>query len=267
MSAVWEYAPYEGGTLLVLLALADYCNDEGGECWPNVASIAVKARLGVRQVNNILAQLKQEAVIISRRGGGRGVSSRYRVDVERLKSLSVKSNSVNPVSVKSPTETLQSSSQNPAICDSAIRKNRKEPSIEPSFFEPVDPRHTVIRALILELHLKSFRVACEWNGREGKALNELLAENPTWTEAQIRAMVQNRFQSDGVTSSRPGKWISAIGDYAAGPLDKFNKVKGHGSNGNRNGNRAEQRRDSNLEAREQARARLGLADRCSDVAS
>ncbi len=178
MSAIWEYAPYEGGTLLVLLALADYCNDESGECWPNVASIAAKARLGVRQVNNILAQLKQEGVIISRRGGGRGVSSRYRVDVERLKSLSVKSNSVNPVSVKSATETLQSSSQNPEICDSAIRKNRKEPSLEPSVFESVDPRHAVIRALILELHLKNFRVVCEWNGREGKALNELKWRKP-----------------------------------------------------------------------------------------
>ena len=155
MSAVWEYAPYEGGTLLVLLALADYCNDEGGECWPNVASIAAKARLGVRQVNNILAQLKQEAAIISRRGGGRGVSSRYRVDVERLKSVSVKSNSVNPVSVKSATETLQSSSQNPEICDSAIRKNRKEPSLEPSVFEP-DPRHAVIRGLIRFSHVEIF---------------------------------------------------------------------------------------------------------------
>ena len=44
-------------------------------------------------------------------------------------------------------------------------------------------------------------------------------------------------------------------------------LKGNQGNGNHNGNRAEQRRDSNLEAREQARARLGLAGRCSDLAS
>jgi hypothetical protein len=77
--------------------------------------------------------------------------------------------------------------------------------------ENIDPRHATVRTVILDLHLKKFRVTCEWNGREGKALNELLAANPTWTEAQIRVMVQNRFQSDGVTSSRPGKWISALG--------------------------------------------------------
>ena len=131
MSVIWERAPYDGGTLIVLLALGDYCNDEG-ECFPNVCSIARKARLGERQVHNILRDLKNDGVISIQKGGGRGVSNRYRIHTETMNSVSVKSDSVKPISVKSATETLQSSSQNPAICDNAIRKNRQEPSLEPS---------------------------------------------------------------------------------------------------------------------------------------
>ena len=131
MSAVWEDAPYDAGALLVLLALSDYAND-AGECWPNVSSIAVKTRLGVRQVHNILRQLKSDGAISIKPGGGRGVSNRYQIHAETLKSISVKSDSVKPISVKSATETVQSIAQNSAICDIAIRKNRQEPSIEPS---------------------------------------------------------------------------------------------------------------------------------------
>ena len=131
MSAIWEHAPYDGGTLITLLALGDYANDEG-ECWPNVRSIARKARLGERQTHNILRDLKNDGVISLQKGGGRGVPNHYRIHTETLKSISVKPDSVKPNSVKSATETLQSSAQNPAICDNAIRKNRHEPSLEPS---------------------------------------------------------------------------------------------------------------------------------------
>jgi hypothetical protein len=126
---VWESAPYEGGTLLVLLALADWANDDG-YCFPGVAAIAEKARLGERQVHNILRQFRTDGVIeVEHPGGGRGVKNRYRLT---LNWNAVKCSAVKPDSVKSTTETLQSSSQNPAICDVAIRKNRHEPSIEPS---------------------------------------------------------------------------------------------------------------------------------------
>lgn len=126
ISAVWSDAPYEGGVLLVLLALADYCNDNG-ECWPRVDSIAKKARLTERQVYSILRQLKTDGVLTVQSGGGRGISSRYKINPETLKP-----NSLNSTSLKSEAETLKSTTQNPEICSSAIRKNRQEPSIEPS---------------------------------------------------------------------------------------------------------------------------------------
>src|SRR5204863_6314663 len=84
------------------------------------------------QTHNILRDLKNDGVISLQKGGGRGVPNHYRIHTETLKSISVKSDSVKTISVKSATETLQSSSQKGAICDNAIRKNRHEPSLEPS---------------------------------------------------------------------------------------------------------------------------------------
>jgi hypothetical protein len=131
ISAIWTDAPYDGGVLLVLLALADYCNDEG-ECWPRVGSIAKKARLTERQTYNILGQLKADGVLDVIPGGGRGIPSRYKLNTETLKRVSLNSASVKCDSVKLPVETLKSAAQNPEISSSAIRKNRHEPSLEPS---------------------------------------------------------------------------------------------------------------------------------------
>jgi len=56
MSAVWESGPPDKAEILVLLAIADYCNDDG-ECWPAVSSIARKARMTERGVQKISARL------------------------------------------------------------------------------------------------------------------------------------------------------------------------------------------------------------------
>jgi hypothetical protein len=56
MSMVWDVGPPDKAEILVLLAIADYCND-AGECWPSVASIAQKARMTERGVQKICARL------------------------------------------------------------------------------------------------------------------------------------------------------------------------------------------------------------------
>jgi hypothetical protein len=129
MSKVWELDRYELGARLVLLALADWCDDTG-YCWPKVESIAKKTRLQVRQVQNILSRFKTDGTISIERGGGRGKGNCYQLHLERVQS-SAPFNAEE--TVQSVTERVQSSTQKGAIHDSAIRKEPSlEPSIEPS---------------------------------------------------------------------------------------------------------------------------------------
>src|SRR6056297_1102181 len=56
MSRVWDSGPSDKAEILVLLAIADYCNDEG-EYWPAISSIARKSRMTERGVQKICARL------------------------------------------------------------------------------------------------------------------------------------------------------------------------------------------------------------------
>jgi hypothetical protein len=78
MTRVWEHAPHKESTLLVLLALADYA-DDNGICWPDVASVAKKARITDRRVIDIIRSLEDDGSIAFSKGGGRGRRSCYAV--------------------------------------------------------------------------------------------------------------------------------------------------------------------------------------------
>jgi DNA-binding IclR family transcriptional regulator len=69
MSAVWKHADVSGATLLVLLALADYAN-ENGICWPGVAALSRKARVSERYVRDLLGDLERSGLIVRDVGTG-----------------------------------------------------------------------------------------------------------------------------------------------------------------------------------------------------
>jgi len=68
--------------LLVLLALADWANDDG-YCWPTISALANKARLSERAVQQILGRLTATGRIRRIQGGGRGRANRYQVVTAR----------------------------------------------------------------------------------------------------------------------------------------------------------------------------------------
>jgi hypothetical protein len=85
MNLVWERAPYSGGTLLVLLALADWSDDEGF-CWPKVQTLAVKARLSDRQSQRALRDLANAGILNAQRRG-RYDSCLYAINVDALETF------------------------------------------------------------------------------------------------------------------------------------------------------------------------------------
>lgn len=88
MTDVWAYADCSGGELLVLLALADFSDDNGRNIYPSMPTLAQKARLSVKQARRVVQNLvKLNLVEIVEVGGwdrGRNRSNSYRIILENL---------------------------------------------------------------------------------------------------------------------------------------------------------------------------------------
>ena len=76
MGEVWESSSAKGGARLVLLALADFANDDG-HCYPSLERLALKSALSERNVQLILRQLEQKGELVTLTGAGRGHVNAY----------------------------------------------------------------------------------------------------------------------------------------------------------------------------------------------
>lgn len=85
MEIVWHYAPYKGEKLLVLLALADWSNSEGVS-WPSYPKLAAKARITERGAMGIIDALVCDGALHVEKGGGRGATNHYRIDLKKIRS-------------------------------------------------------------------------------------------------------------------------------------------------------------------------------------
>lgn len=86
MTLVWRYAPYSGRTLLALLALADWSNDEGSS-WPSLAKLAKKSRQSERNIRYSLRKLERDEVLSIRHR--HETSSVYLINLNKLASFEV----------------------------------------------------------------------------------------------------------------------------------------------------------------------------------
>lgn len=76
MSDVWTNAPVKGGELVILLALADFADDDGA-CFPAVPTLARKARMTDRNVQRCLTSLAEARLIRIEKGTGPNGVNRY----------------------------------------------------------------------------------------------------------------------------------------------------------------------------------------------
>lgn len=88
MNAVWAYADCKSSELLVLLALADFSDDNGENAYPSMATLAKKARLSDKQVRRVVQTLVELKLLeIVEEGGwkhGRNRSNSYRIRLENI---------------------------------------------------------------------------------------------------------------------------------------------------------------------------------------
>jgi hypothetical protein len=108
-----------------------------------------------------------------------------------------------------------------------LRKLKTLPSGEgeESTTKPPKSLHAEIQECIFSCHRKSYDCDPSWNGREAKALSDLIAATPSWKLSTYQILIRNRYASDGLNGDRPGTWIPNLSRYAAGPLDVYNRPK------------------------------------------
>ena len=119
MSSVWEKAEVKGSKLLLLLALADFANDDG-ICWPRIDTLAKKIRMSDRHTIRLIQQLEVDKQIEIKRQSSNGMKANniyrlakiYRSDKMSLRSdIAMSPNHVTSMSHK-PSYNRQKDKKN-----------------------------------------------------------------------------------------------------------------------------------------------------------
>lgn len=216
-SYVWKHSKHRGTTKMLLLAMADFANDQG-ICWPSAATLAERINESERNTRRILADLVKAGDLLMVPGGGRGKTTHYAIALGMSPKQRDKINSVlqNTVSGNTDisetvtsddgnsdiqgTETVTSGAQDEApnsAPESAETAQNDEgirhvdPSLDPiehkskrkprvSRAESAHPDHVRLMQLYADA-LPDHRIPN--GGREAKAAKEILAAGYTPEQA------------------------------------------------------------------------------------
>lgn len=184
---------------LILLALADFADEETGECWPSQTRLAKKASISERTIRSHIAPLVEDGYIeILARGDGRGHSTRYRLNLIRLKAAAL---AALQDEAKAEADALKAEAD-AVKADPTIRRSVIDP--------PKDPSSTVLpRARAREpLRFESTRDELPDGAREAMAAYENLAG--TFTKPVLDEML------DYLARGTPPAWIVEACAVAAG---------------------------------------------------
>lgn len=249
---VWKYSPHKGSTLIVFLALADWSDPEGVS-WPSIATLALKTRQSERNTQYCIRELEQSGYlkVVKRKE----TSSKYCINLVLLEG-GAKIAPIPDEGVQNGTEGVQNSAENlrsvapntlvirqevhtltnnPSQEDfSLVSDNPKDHrSSKADSKKNCDPRCKAVTAKIFQAYSYFNKVNPGWGNVEGNLLKLFLSSHLEWPEEKIFDCIRNRFKSEENLALEPRRWISRLGDFAGGPLDKFGKPKTNG-NGHHN---------------------------------
>ena len=127
MARVWEKSRQSGSHLLMLLAIADFSDDDGN-AYPAVQTLAQKCRMKPRNANVILAALRASGELEVRQNEGPRGTNLYRIvpDAQPLQGITgVQGNAglqrLAPTPAKACSKPLQGIADEPSV-------NHQEPS-------------------------------------------------------------------------------------------------------------------------------------------
>src|SRR3990167_2787825 len=120
MTKVWEKSPQKGTALLLLLAIADFANDDG-MAWPGIATLSTKVRMSERYVHRMIKELASAGELKVDYKAGKNGTNRYWVQVDPEPQFTVNRKTRHPE--PQFRETLNPGPPEPSV-------NHQEPPIE-----------------------------------------------------------------------------------------------------------------------------------------
>lgn len=173
MARVWEFSRHSGTNLLMLLAIADFADDDG-KAYPSVQTLAEKCRMKSRNANVILAALRASGELEVKQNEGPHGTNRYRV-VFASQALQFSAGVQNNAGV-------QRNARTPAKeCSKPLQWNADEPSVNHQ--EPSDgaqaPSSAVRKTKKGEITLAQFLENCKASGEQS-----IPEADPIWEYAK-----------------------------------------------------------------------------------
>lgn len=131
LSHIWQTSQATGSKLLVLLAMADFADDHGGNIYPSMQTLAAKARLSTDQTRRVVHELADGGYIkLVSEGGwrnGRNWANEYQIVLDRPDDMQ-----------EGGTGKLQGGSANAsggtsADASTVLAPMQAQPSLQPSY--------------------------------------------------------------------------------------------------------------------------------------
>ena len=196
MSKVWKCAPYEGGTLLVLLALADWADDDG-HCWPSVPVLAKKARLKDRQTRYALRKLEEDGFISTDEQRGRNHTNRYQINLHKLQVIETENlHSATPKPAFYDTENLHPSAAKPLVDTPEDTLEGQQPKKQAVGAKRTAPKVTTLPRdpLLLNFAVVVYRDLCHLtpNHEQRKKIAGTVTDNNLWYSVCEAFMAEGR---------------------------------------------------------------------------
>jgi hypothetical protein len=218
MSRVWEAGPEKQAERFVLLAIADYANNEG-ECWPSIAGICRKTCMSERGVQTIIRRLEDQGWLHIETGNGRRNCNLYTVKTPQ---------DMHPAGYAPPqmdAETPHMDTQTPHMDVINPAGDAPEPSL-------TIKNHK--RTIIADDEFEAFWSVVPRKAGKGQAVKAWKAATKKVTPQTIidamGAYARQRQGQDQQYTAHPASWLNGerwLDEAAASPTDFYDNIQKH----------------------------------------
>jgi hypothetical protein len=95
MSKVWDHSKQSGTALLLLLAIADFANDDG-MAWPGVETLAKKIKMSERYVHRLIKDMAEAGELRVEYKAGKKGTNQYWVTIDPEPECTVNTSTADP---------------------------------------------------------------------------------------------------------------------------------------------------------------------------